>query len=97
MTTKYKLFGMNVEEHYYLLDWTNDGSWVMFYYCGYGFGSEYQGGLLLTRNIDFEEIPSDIEIDFDTSIRDARLSDYLGPISEWCKPEFTQECLRFRF
>ena len=97
MMTKYALFGMDVEEHYYLLDWEEDGSWIMFYYCGYGFGSEYQGALLLSRRSDFDVIPAFIEKKFNESISDTGLTEYLGPISSWCQPMFTTECKKFKF
>jgi hypothetical protein len=95
MMTKYKLFGMDVEEHYYFLDWTPDGSWVMFYYCGYGFDREYQGALLLTRDYDFDLIPESIENRFDKAILKAGLSEYLGPLNEWCQPKFYERCKNF--
>lgn len=95
MMTQYKLFGMDVEEHYYLLDWTMDGSWVMFYYCGYTFNREYQGALLLTRGNDFDTLPEGVEARFDQAILNADLSEYLGPLSEWCLPKFNDKCKQF--
>ena len=35
---------MMVEEHYYILDYTPD--YVMYFYCGFGFGGEYQGSVI---------------------------------------------------
>ena len=95
MLTKYNLFGMMVEEHYYMLDWSESGNWVMFYYCGYGFGSQYQGALIVTTEREFDVIPKYLETRFDKAIIDAGLSEYLGPVSSWCKPDYNEECKKF--
>lgn len=95
MLTKYSLFGMDVEEHYYMLDWTEDGKWVMFYYCGYGFGSQYQGALIVTTEKEFDVIPRNIESSFDEAIIYAGLIGNLGPVATWCKPEYNAKCKEF--
>lgn len=38
LVTTYTLFGMPVEEHYYILDYSPCGRYLLYFYCGFGFG-----------------------------------------------------------
>lgn len=45
LTTAYKLFSMPVEETYFILDYTEDGAFLLYLYCGALLGSEYTGAV----------------------------------------------------
>lgn len=45
LTTAYKLFSMPVEETYFILDYTEDGAFLLYFYCGALLGSEYTGAV----------------------------------------------------
>lgn len=45
LATAYRLFSLPVEERYYILDFTEDGSFLLYFYCGTLLGSEYSGAV----------------------------------------------------
>ncbi len=45
LNTSYELFSLPVEETYYILDYTEDGSYLLYFYCGSLLGSEYTGAV----------------------------------------------------
>ena len=91
LITHYSLFGMPVEEHYYMLDYTEDGEFVFYFYCGYGFDSEYNGAVVYSRQRD-AVIPESVKDRFNSVIMRAGLTDYLTTLDGFCSPNYNGNC-----
>jgi hypothetical protein len=91
---------MPVEEHYYILDATEDGRYVLYFYCGYGFNGEYQGALVYGRRdrIDdsketYTHLPVEVEQRFAEALKQARLEKYVPvKLEQFCRPTYKEAC-----
>lgn len=89
--TKYDLFGMPVEEHYYIMDYTDD--YILYFYCGYGFGGEYQGSLVYSTSRDLQKISPEIDQRFEQKMLGSPvLRKYLPEWDEYCVPNYDRKC-----
>jgi hypothetical protein len=91
LVTKYTLFGMPVEEHYYIMDFTEDFSFILYVYCGYGFGGEYQGSVIYSREKGAQPSPQ-LEQRFAKVLNDNNLEAFIPPLSQYCKPDYSNYC-----
>lgn len=92
IVTKYQLFGMPVEEHYYILDFTPSYDYVFYFYCGFGFDGEYQGSLIYTTH-EGGVLPVEVEAQFQTTLDNtAELQPYLPPLTQFCSPKYSDGC-----
>ena len=91
IVTKYTLFGMPVEEHYYILDATPDNSFVLYFYCGYGYGGEYQGSVVYSAEKN-PEIPKEVQQRFGKILRDLGLRKYVPKFQDYCTPDYSRAC-----
>lgn len=89
---KYWLFGADLEEHYFILDRTAD--FILYTYCGYGAGGEYQGSQVYARpgaQMDLVTLAR-----FQVAIQKARAKGVdLPNLSSYCTPNSgTVDCQR---
>lgn len=89
LATNYLLFGMPVEEHYYILDYTED--FVLYFYCGFGFDGEYQGSLIYSR-FPSSQVPQVVLDRFSDVLRRVNLPEYIPELESFCKPDYNREC-----
>ena len=90
IVTKYTLFGMPVEEHYYILDYEPDMSYVLYFYCGFGFGGQYQGSLVYSKTMSVE-MPKEVEERYARLTESLDLNEYLPPWNQYCKPDYLKQ------
>lgn len=88
---------MPVEEHYYIVDATEDSRFVLYFYCGYGFGGEYQGALVYARRdpadkVSVVKLPADVEHRFADALAAAKLTKYVPRLSQFCTPTYKHDC-----
>jgi hypothetical protein len=96
LLTKYSLFGMPVEEHYFVLDYTEDGRYMLYFYCGFGFGGQYQGALVYGRlSSAFLGLPKEVEVRFSRALERAGLQKYVPQLGAFCRPSYSGNCGNF--
>ena len=94
-TNHFSLFGMPVEEHYYIVDYTSDYRFILYFYCGFGFGGEYQGALVYGRRGHGEVLPVEVEERFAVKLKALSLEKYVSALKEFCVPTFNASCENF--
>ncbi|KAL4438955.1 hypothetical protein ABPG77_006892 [Micractinium sp. CCAP 211/92] len=90
LNTSYELFSLPVEETYYILDYTEDGSYLLYFYCGSLLGSEYTGAVIYSREPD-TPVPSDVKARFSAAVAAAGLQDYVK-LDSFCTPAYPSTC-----
>lgn len=86
----YTLFGVPVNETYYMLDYTEDGSYIFYFYCGALLDSTYHGAVVYTRDPD-APVPPELAARFAQAVRDAGLQE-LVPFEQYCTPTYDSTC-----
>jgi len=88
--TKYTLFGMDLEEHYFILDYTTSNGkldFVFYMYCGFGQGGEYQGSVIYSREAG-AIVPPAIEKRFAKVLEGVHLEEYIPKLADYCSPSY---------
>lgn len=93
LATAYRLFSLPVEERYYILDFTEDGSFLLYFYCGTLLGSEYSGAVIYSREPG-AAVPPDVVARFAAAVAAAGLQDYVQ-LDRFCTPAYPPECPNF--
>jgi VDE lipocalin domain len=89
LVTHYELFGMPVEEHYYMLDFTEE--YFLYFYCGFGFKGEYQGSVVYSKSKG--GLPDEIATRFQKVLDNANLKDYIpATLDGFCRPSYQFAC-----
>ncbi len=94
------LFGMPVEEHYYIIDATEDYRFILYFYCGFGYGGEYQGALVYGKldrsssstKTTIPALPADVELRFQMALESADLKKYVPSLKKFCTPSYAGRC-----
>ncbi|KAI3653994.1 hypothetical protein MP228_000713 [Amoeboaphelidium protococcarum] len=95
--TQYDLFGMQVTEYYYVLDYELDPldnsklKYMVYFYCGSGFGGEYQGALVYTNKPN-TQIEPELEQRLKKVLVDMDLAEYYPPLNQFCQPAYGSSC-----
>ncbi|KAL4452717.1 hypothetical protein ABPG75_008379 [Micractinium tetrahymenae] len=90
LSTAYKLFSMPVNETYYILDYTEDGAFLLYFYCGTLLGAEYTGAVVYSREA-AAAIPPDVAARFAAAVQAAGLQDYVQ-VDRFCTPAYPPDC-----
>jgi len=92
LVTNYNLLGMQVEEHYHILDATPKGEYVLYFYCGFGSGGEYQGAVVYSQTPG--PLPAQVYQRFKASIEKADLQPWVPSFGEFCQPKYPANMCR---
>lgn len=85
----YNLFGTPVEEHQYIVDFTDDASFILYFYCGYSEAFDYQGAMLYSREPN-AQVPPEVAARFSAAIERSGLhaEGFMPPFDQLCAPAF---------
>lgn len=78
---------MPVKEHYYIVDYTENYDFILYFYCGGGFGGEYQGALVYSR-LPGQKIPEQVNQRFQLAMERLGVSKYVPKWDDWCVPDY---------
>jgi hypothetical protein len=72
------------------MDYVEDGRYILYFYCGFGFGGEYQGALVYAAaSSGTARLPVDVERRFTAVLRQAKLEKYTKPsLGDFCIPSY---------